>query len=205
MKQKYIIKKNLIILLMAVTLSTGCQSQTSEPKSSETITQIPESTPEPTIDTEIHTDNLMGIYIGENQSQIGLGLDNAMIKEILGKADEIEKTKGGKNETDGSKKSATQSWYYKDLDTTITFEKANGTYTVSSIEGGKYATTLKTGGGITAGSSRKDIVTAYKEQLGADANTSKNKIVIDNMGYSRLVFTLKKDKVVSICMELSEI
>lgn len=45
-------------------------------------------------------------------------------------------------------------------------------------------------------------VKAYKEQLGEDADTSKNKIVLDNMGYSRLVFTLKKDKVVSVCMEL---
>ena len=75
-------------------------------------------------------------------------------------------------------------------------------YNISSIEGGKNATTLKTGGGITAGSSREDIVTAYKEQLGEDTDTTKDKIVLDNMGYSRLIFTLKKDKVVSVCMEL---
>lgn len=48
-------------------------------------------------------------------------------------------------------------------------------------------------------------VKTYKEQIGEDADTSKNKIVIDNMGYSRLVFKLKKGKVVSVCMELCEI
>ena len=34
-----------------------------------------------------HTGNLMGIYIDKQQSQIGLGLDTATVKEILSKAD----------------------------------------------------------------------------------------------------------------------
>ena len=191
-----------VLTLLATTLLTSCSTTPSSDTSNKTeVTATKEviETPSVTIDSEIHADNLMGIYIGKGESQIGLGLDTTTIKDVLGKADKVEKSKASKKND-----SATQTWYYKDLDTTITFEKSGKTYTVSSIKGEKKATTLKTGGGITAGSSRKDIVKAYKEQLGEDADTSKNKIVIDNMGYSRLVFTLKKDKVVSVCMELLE-
>lgn len=190
-----------VLTLLATTLLAGCSNTTSSDTSKNneastenvTATEEVEATPSATIDPQLHADNLMGIYIGENQSQIGLGITTEDTETILGKADNVEKS--------GKK----ISWYYEALDVTITFQKENKIATISSIEGGKNATTFLTGGGITAGSSRKDIVTAYKEQLGVDADTSKNKIVIDNMGYSRLVFTLKKDKVVSICMELSEI
>lgn len=186
--------KLLTTCLVAACLFTGCSS-TSDKTSDTTQTAeatIEAATPEPIIDTEIHTDNLMGVYIGENKSQIGLGLSTDDTKSILGKPSGKEK------------KGKAQTWKYKDLDVTITFTKTGDTYTIQSIEGGKDASTLQTGGGIAAGSSREDIITAYKEQLGEDADTSKNKIVIDNMGYSRLVFTLKKDKVVSVCMELTK-
>lgn len=191
--------KLITMCFTAACLIAGCSSATNSGSTETPQSAVETVIPEPTIDITIHADNLMGIYIGKDQSQIGLGLDTTTIKEVLGKADKIQKSKSTKK-----KKSSTQTWYYKDLDTTITFEKSGKTYTVSSIQGGKKAATLKTGGGIIAGSSRKDVVKAYKEQLGEDADTSKNKIVIDNMGYSRLVFTLEKDKVVSVCMELSE-
>lgn len=184
-------------------VATACTNTTQKNNSVSTnTTATPKPTPSATIDPEIRTENLMGIYIGKDESQIGLGLDTTTIKEVLGKADEVKKKNVSQEKNDKKQTASNQTWYYKDLDTTITFEKSGNTYTVSSIEGGKKATTLKTGGGITAGSSRKDIVKAYKEQLGEDADTSKNKIVIDNMGYSQLVFTLKKDKVVGITMEL---
>ena len=200
-------KKRLLSTILLLNLMFCCScSSASNPSSTEAdvnptseATATPEPTPVQTIDTTIHADNLMGIYIGKEESQIGLGLDTETLKGVLGKADKVEKSKASKKND-----SATKTWYYKDLDTTITFEKSGKTYTVSSIKGGKKATTLKTGGGITAGSSRKDVAKAYKEQLGKDTDTTKNKISIDNMGYSRLVFTLEKDKVVSVCMELSE-
>lgn len=193
-----IIKQTIAVCTLTACLFTGCSNTTSSDtsknndtsKENVTATEEVEVTPSATIDPEIHTDNLMGIYIGENQSQIGLGITTEDTETILGKADNVEKS--------GKK----ISWYYEDLDVTITFKKENKITTISSIEGGKNANTFLTGGGITAGSSRKDILKAYKEQLGEDVDTSKNKIVIDNMGYSRLVFTLKKDKVVSVCMEL---
>ena len=194
------LKQLTALCTLTACLFTGCSNTTSSDTSKNnetstenvTTTEEVEATPSATIDPQIHTDNLMGIYIGENQSQIGLGITTEDTETILGKADNVEKS--------GKK----ISWYYEALDVTITFQKENKIATISSIEGGKNANTFLTGGGITAGSSRKDIVTAYKEQLGEDVDTSKNKIVIDNMGYSRLVFTLKKDMLVSICMELSE-
>ena len=197
------LKQTIAFCALTACLFTGCSgsSNTSE-DTKVTATETPSPTPIATIDPKISTDNIMGIYIGEQQAQLGLGLDTATIKEILGKADEIKKTKDGKDKTDNSKKAVTQSWYYKDLDTTIIFDKTGDTYTVSSISGGKKATTLKTGGGITTGSSREDIVKAYKEQLGEDADTGKDKIVIDNMGYSQIVFTIDNDVVVGITMEL---
>ena len=82
--------------------------------------------------SKLHTDNLIGIYIGKQQSQIGLGLDTATVKEILGKADKIQKA----TTTQKKKKVATKTWYYKDLDTSLTFTKADKTYTLSSIIGG---------------------------------------------------------------------
>ena len=197
-------KLKQLMALCAITscLFTGCSNATSTDIANKTeipATEVIKETPAPvvTIEPKIHVENLMGIYIGKDESQIGLGLDTETLKEVLGKADKTEKSKATKKN-----KPATQTWYYKDLDTTITFEKTGNVYTISSIEGGKNATTLKTGGGITTGSSREDITDAYKKQLGEDADTTKDKIVLDNMGYSRLVFTLKKDKVVSVCMEL---
>lgn len=194
------LKQLAALCALTTCLFTGCSNTTSSDTSKNneastenvTATEEVEATPSATIDPQLHADNLMGIYIGENQSQIGLGITTEDTETILGKADNVEK----------SRKKI--SWYYKALDVTITFKKENKITTISSIEGGKNANTFLTGGGITAGSSREDIVTAYKEQLGEDTDISKNKIVIDNMGYSRLVFKLKKNKVVSICMELSE-
>ena len=194
-KKKFI--STLLLLNLMFCCSCSSASNNDETPTEAVVTQTPIPTPNPTIDNKIHADNLMGIYIGKDESQIGLGLDTETLKSVLGKADKTEQSKATKKN-----KPATQTWYYKDLDTTITFEKTGDVYTISSIEGGKNATTLKTGGGITAGSSREDIVTAYKEQLGKDTDTTKDKIILDNMGYSRLVFTLKKDKVVSVCMEL---
>lgn len=197
---KYMKKMKQTIALCTLTacLFTGCSNSTSSDTSKNneastenvTTTEEVEATPSATIDTQLHSDNLMGIYIGENQSQIGLGITSEDTEAILGKSDNVKKS--GKKIT----------WYYEALDVTITFKKENKIATITSIEGGKNANTFLTGGGITAGSSRKDILKAYKEQLEEDVDTSKNKIVIDNMGYSRLVFTLKKDKVVSVCMEL---
>ena len=196
------LKQLTVLVALTACLFTGCSgnsSDTSKSKEENESAQEVQTTPAATLDTTIHTDNLMGIYIGENQSQIGLGLNTSSVKQVIGKTDKVEKNKGTEEK---NKKTATQTWYYKELDTTITFEKSGDTYTVSSISGGKKATTLKTGGGITAGSSRADIVKAYKEQLGEDADTNKDKIVIDNMGYSQIVFTIENDVVVGITMEL---
>ena len=181
-----------ILCLLAISF-TGCNNSKNIKETIES-TEIVETTPTPipVLDEGLRTDNIMGIYIGKQEAQIGLGLDTTSIKDVLGKADDVTK----------NKKEKSQTWYYKEFDTTITFEKSNDIYTISSIKGGKKATTLKTGGGITAGSSREDIVKAYKEQLGEDADTGKDKIVIDNMGYSQIVFTIENDVVVGITMEL---
>lgn len=189
------LKQFTILCLLSACLFTGCsKSNSTETSENNKINATEEVSPTPvvTMDPEIRTENIMGIYIGKQEAQIGLGLDTTSIKEVLGKADDVTK----------NKKEKSQTWYYKDLDTTITFEKSNDIYTISSIKGGKKANTLKTGGGITAGSSREDIVKAYKEQLGEDADTGKDKIVIDNMGYSQIVFTIENDVVVGITMEL---
>ena len=136
----------------------------------------------------------MGIYIGKQQTQIGLGLDTTTIEDLLGKADKVTK----------NKKEKTQSWYYKDLDTTINFEKSNKVYTVSSIEGGKKATTLKTGGGITVGATKQDVLDAYQDLM-MDGKSEKNdQIVIENNGYSQLIFELDGDTVSGIVMELCQ-
>lgn len=192
------LKQFTALCVLSACLITGCSNTNSSKDKKVAATEAATATPAPTIDTKLHSDNLMGIYIGKQQSQIGLGLDTATVKEILGKADKTQKA----TTTQKKKKVAIQTWYYKDLDTTLTFTKADKTYTLSSIVGGENATTLQTGGGIAVGATREDIEKAYKEQLGKDTDTKKNKIVIDNMDYSRLVFTLQKDTVVSVCMEL---
>ena len=145
------------------------------------------ATPAPTIDSEIHTDNLMGVYIGENQSQIGLGLSTDDTKSIVGKP------------SSKKKKGDAQTWNYKDLDVTITFTKTGNTYTIQSIKGGKDASTLQTGGGIIAGARKQDVLDAYGDAV---TENKKGNLVADNMGYSQIVFTIENDVVVGITMEL---
>ena len=186
-------KRNLLFITAAILtcLCTGCNSNaTKDVQTTPIITEMP--TPEPTIDPEIRTENIMGIYIGEQEAQIGLGLDTATLKEVLGKADKVTK----------NKKEKSQSWYYKDLDTTINFEKSGKVYTVSSIEGGKKAATLKTGGGITVGATKQDVLDAYQDLMTDGKSEKKEQIVIENNGYSQLVFTIEDDVVVGITMEL---
>lgn len=186
---KHKLTKLLTICLTATCLITGCSSS-SKPASDSTETSQPTAevvTPEPTIDTEIHTENLMGIYIGENKSQIGLGLTTDDAKSILGAP------------SDKNKKGKKQIWSYKDLDVTITFTKTGDTYTIQSIEGGKDASTLQTGGGIVAGASKQDVLDAYGDAV---TENKKGNLVADNMGYSQIVFIIEKDVVVGITMEL---
>ena len=129
----------------------------------------------------------MGVYIGENQSQIGLGLTTDDTKSIVGKPSSKEK------------KGKTQIWNYKDLDVTITFTKTGDTYMIQSIKGGKDASTLQTGGGIVAGASKQDVLNAYGDAV---TENKKGNLVADNMGYSQIVFTIEDDVVVGITMEL---
>ena len=181
-------------MLFLITLGiAGCHNS-KDVKENTQATEIVEATPTsiPALDEGINEGNIMGIYIGEQEAQIGLGLDTATLKEVLGKADKITK----------NKKEKTQSWYYKDLDTTINFEKSGKVYTVSSIEGGKKATTLKTGGGITVGATKQDVLDAYKDLMTDGKSEKKDQIVIENNGYSQLVFTIEDDVVVGITMEL---
>lgn len=168
---------------------TGC-SNSSKTDSNSTATpqsSVEATTPETTVDPEIHTDNLMGIYVGENKSQIGLGLTTDDTKSILGAPS--DKTKKGKK----------QAWNYTDLDVTITFIKTGDAYTIQSIKGGKNATTLQTGGGIIAGASKQDVLDAYGDAV---TENKKGNLVADNMGYSQIVFTIENDVVVGIAMEL---
>ena len=179
-------------LLLFASVATSCSNTTKDTPVSTEIAETPVPTPETTVDPEIRTTNIMGIYIGEQEAQIGLGLDTATIKEVLGKADKVTK----------NKKEKTQSWYYKALDTTINFEKSGKVYTVSSIEGGQKATTLKTGGGITVGATKQEVLDAYKDLMTDGKSEKKGRIVIENNGYSQLVFTIEDDVVVGITMEL---
>lgn len=183
------IAKLITMCLTTTCLITGCSSSSN---SDSNLTTTPQSTveaiaPKPTIDTEIHTDNLMGIYIGENHSQIGLGLSTEDTKSIVGKP--YNKKKKGEK----------QSWKYKDLDVTITFTKTGDTYTIQSIKGGKDASTLQTGGGIVAGASKQDVLDAYGNAV---VENKKGNLVADNLGYSRIVFTIKNDIVAGITMTL---
>ena len=184
-------RKNKLIItcLAAALLFTGCSSKNNNTSDTKATAQATEEavTPEPTIDTEIHTDNLMGIYIGENKSQIGLGHTTDDTKSILGAPS--DKTKKGKKQT----------WKYTDLDVTITFTKTGDTYTIQSIKGGKDASTLQTGGGIIAGASKQDVLDAYGDAV---TENKKGNLVADNMGYSQIVFTIEDDVVVGITMEL---
>ena len=194
-KKKNKLRKIVTCCLLASILLTGCsnkqktstQEQDKSNITDTTAEQSESSAPEPTIDTEIHTDNLMGIYIGENKSQIGLGLSTDDTKSILG------------TPSDKNKKGKKQIWSYEDLDVTITFTKTGDTYTIQSIEGGKDASTLQTGGGIVSGASKQDVLDAY-----GDAVTEKKKgnLVADNMDYSQIVFIIENDVVVGITMEL---
>ena len=202
------LKQFTALFALTACLFTGCSGNSSDTsKSNEDTkgknesTEKVEITPVPTLDSTIYTDNLMGIYIGENQSQIGLGLEPDSVKQVIGKADKVEKNKGTKGK---SKKTATQSWYYKDLDTTINFEKSGKVYTVSSIEGGKKAATLKTGGGITVGATKQEVLDAYKDLLTDGKSEKKEQIVIENNGYSQLIFELDGDTVSGIVMELCQ-
>ena len=181
--------KLITICLTAAFLFTGCSSSSDKTSDTNATAEAPTeaTTPEPTIDPEIHTDNLMGIYIGENKSQIGLGLSTDDTKSIVGKPS--SKKKKGKMQT----------WNYKDLDVTITFTKTGDTYTIQSIKGGKDASTLQTGGGITAGASKQDVLDAYGDAV---VENKKGNLVADNMGYSQIVFTIENDVVVGITMEL---
>ena len=191
------IKQTIALFVLTACLFTGCSNSNSSELSETnetTATEKIKSTPEPTIDPVIHEDNIMGIYIGKQQTQIGLGLDTTTIEDLLGKADKVTK----------SKKEKTQSWYYKDLDTTINFEKSNKVYTVSSIEGGKKATTLKTGGGITVGATKQEVLDAYKDLMTDGKSEKKDQIVIENNGYSQIVFELDGDTVSGIVMELCQ-
>lgn len=182
------IQQTIAVCALAACFITGC-SNAPESEPAPSVTEEVTATPQPTIDTEIHADNLMGIYIGKDKNQIGLGLTTGDTKDILGKADDIKKS--GKKTT----------WYYKDLDVTITFQKKKDARTITSIRGGKNADTLLTGGGIAADSTREEVLTAYREQLGS-TDTGKDSIIIKNLDYSRLVITLKKDVVVSVSLEL---
>lgn len=181
--------KLLTTFLIATFLFTGCSNSSNKTSdtnaTAEATTEA--ATPEPTINTEIHADNLMGVYIGENQSQIGLGLTTDDTKSILGAPS--DKTKKGKKQT----------WNYTDLDVTITFTKTGDDYTIQSIKGDKNATTLQTGGGIIAGASKQDVLDAYGDAV---TENKKGNLVADNMGYSQIVFTIENDVVVGITMEL---
>ena len=189
------LKQLTALCTLTACLFTGCSNTTSSDTSKNnetstenvTTTEEVEATPSATIDPQIHTDNLMGIYIGENQSQIGLGITTEDTETILGKADNVEKS--------GKK----ISWYYEALDVTITFQKENKIATISSIEGGKNANTFLTGGGIIAGSSKQDVLDAYGDAV---TENKKGNLVADNMGYSQIVFTIENDVVVGITMEL---
>ena len=185
--------KLLTTFLIVAFLFTGCSSSSDTSENTKTTaTETPSPTPIVTADPELRTNNIMGIYIGEQESQIGLGLETTSIKEVLGKADDITK----------NKKEKSQTWYYKNLDTTITFEKSGKVYTASSIKGGKKATTLKTGGGITVGATKQEVLDAYKDLLTDGKSEKKDKIVIENNGYSQIVFELDGDTVSGIVMEL---
>lgn len=181
--------KLLTIFLVVAILFTGCSSTTNKTSDTNATAEVTTETvtPEPTIDSKIHTDNLMGIYIGDNQSQIGLGLSTDDTKSIVGKPSSKEK------------KGKTQIWNYKDLDVTITFTKTGDTYMIQSIKGGKDASTLQTGGGIVAGASKQDVLDAYGDAV---TENKKGNLVADNMGYSQIVFTIEDDVVVGITMEL---
>ena len=193
-----------MLLLMAFSMM-GCKdSETPKATSNPTEQIVVTDTPNSVVYEGIQEDNLMAIYVGEEESQIGLGLDTTTIKEAIGKADEIKKSKGSKTKSDNSKESATQSWYYKDLDTTINFEKSGKVYTVSSIEGGKKATTLKTGGGITVGATKQEVLDAYQDLMTDGKSEKKDQIVIENNGYSQIVFELDGDTVSGIVMELCQ-
>lgn len=183
------IKQTITLCVFAVCIITGC-SGAADKETEPVTTEEVAVTPEPTIDAELHEDNLMGIYIGEEKSQIGLGLSTDDTLDILGKADKTKKS---------GKKTI---WYYKTLDVTITFQKTNGAKTITAIKGGKNASTLLTGAGIASGASREEVCSAYREQLGKDTDTSGSKIIIHNLDYSRLVLILEKDTVVSVCLEL---
>ena len=181
--------KLVTICLTAALLFTGCSNKTNKTSDTNPTTKVTTEaiTPEPTIDTEIHTDNLMGVYIGENQSQIGLGLSTDDTKSIVGKP------------SSKKKKGDTQTWNYEDLDVTVTFTKTGDAYTIQSIEGGKDASTLQTGGGIVAGASKQDVLDVYGDAV---TENKKGNLVADNMGYSQIVFIIEKDVVVGITMEL---
>lgn len=183
-------KKLFALCTLIACLFTGCSNSTSSNTSKDneiTTTEEVKETPIVTMDPEIHVDNLMGIYIGKNQSQIGLGLTTDDTKSILGAPS--DKTKKGKKQT----------WSYTDLDVTIIFTKTGDTYTIQSIKGGKNATTLKTGGGIIAGAGKQDVLDAYGDAV---VENKKGNLVADNMGYSQIVFTIDNDVVVGITMEL---
>ena len=180
----------LVTLCLTTTfLFTGCSSKTSPDTTPQPTTEV--STPIPTLDPAIHSDNLMGIYIGDEKTQIGLGLSSTDAKNILGKP--TKKT---------NKKKHIVNWYYKDYDVTITFTETNGIKTISAIEGGKNATTLMSGGEIAVVATRDEVIAAYKEQLGEDVDTTGDSIILENVGYSQLKFNFENDIVVGITMKL---
>ena len=183
MKRK--IMKMISLCVATTVLFTGCSSTNKPSTTTQPTDEV--STPIPTMDPAIHSDNLMGIYIGENKSQIGLGLTDDDTKSILG------------TPSDKNKKGKKQIWSYKDLDVTIILIKTSDTYTIQSIKGGKDASTLQTGGGIVAGASKQDVLDAYGDAV---TENKKGNLVADNMGYSQIVFIIEKDVVVGITMEL---